>query len=181
MATKAKPDEIYIEHWIKRVLARTVRNERGCLIWQGFLTAKGYGETVFRLKTIRIHRKMYELVNKVKLTPDQFVCHSCDERRCCNVDHLWVGTNDDNQLDAWKKGRKRMQSATHCSKGHEYTPENTRRPPSTGRRHCLRCALIRNRIRAGWPKELAETLPVTPAGQRPVRGKFPRRKRQVAA
>jgi hypothetical protein len=33
-----------------------------------------------------------------------FVCHSCDVKLCFNPKHLWPGTNQENQLDASRKG-----------------------------------------------------------------------------
>jgi hypothetical protein len=34
------------------------------------------------------------------------VCHACDNRICCRVDHLWLGTYADNNRDSLRKGRK---------------------------------------------------------------------------
>ena len=33
------------------------------------------------------------------------VLHRCDIPRCCNVDHLWLGTHADNRADCVAKGR----------------------------------------------------------------------------
>jgi hypothetical protein len=51
------------------------------------------------------HRKAYELANNVTLSSTQYVCHACDNPRCINPAHLWVGTQADNIQDMIAKGR----------------------------------------------------------------------------
>jgi hypothetical protein len=59
------------------------------------------------------------------------VCHHCDNPGCINVEHLWLGTVDDNNKDkarkgrAWREGRRDLAERTHCIHGHEFTPDNT--------------------------------------------------------
>lgn len=161
-------DEVYAALWLERVNRTTVIDANGCWLWQGFTNPIwGYAQTNFRGKQVRIHRKAYEIAHKVVLARDQYVCHSCDVRHCWNVEHLWVGTNSENQKDSGRKGRHAESSKTHCQHGHEFTPDNTRyyecRPGQISR-SCRTCARIRCRLRNGWTPEEAALVPIIPAG-----------------
>lgn len=52
------------------------------------------------------NRFIYEYVNNITLTSDQFVCHTCDTPRCCNPKHLWLGDAKSNADDRDQKGRR---------------------------------------------------------------------------
>ncbi len=109
----------------KNPLTNTVRTPTGCLEWQGS-KAKRYGSTTYKGKYCAIHRKVWMLTQGA--IPDGlFVLHKCDNPICCNPEHLFLGTQTDNMRDMAAKGRasKGRPRVTHCSKGHEYTDENS--------------------------------------------------------
>ncbi len=79
------------------------RGPDDCWEWQAFCNPAGYG--MFRLggQTYQAHRIAYKLA---KGEPgDLCVCHTCDNPKCCNPNHLWLGTCADNGRDMAEKGR----------------------------------------------------------------------------
>lgn len=82
-----------------------IPTDRGCLEWSGAQTTKGYGLTRSKGRNTTAHRIAWELVNG-QIPDGMLVCHKCDNPRCCNVDHLFLGTPEDNQRDMDNKGRR---------------------------------------------------------------------------
>lgn len=89
-----------------------------CWEWTGYLDPKGYGRTKYHGRLWFAHRLAYTLV-KGEIPQDQFACHSCDNPRCCNPDHIWPGTNAENTKDRHQKGR----DARGLSNGANTQPE----------------------------------------------------------
>lgn len=72
--------------------------------------------------------------------PDGMVtCHNDGNPANNNLSNLRWDTQSNNQLDAVKHGTHPLAAATHCKRGHEWTPENTRRD-GHGWRRCATCA-----------------------------------------
>lgn len=176
------PDDVYHRYWMAKVLARVRKDDNGCWIWQGGHDTNGYGSIQYRGKTMPLHRQMYKVFHGVSLLTKQYVCHKCDTRRCCNPDHLFLGTQFDNMADSVRKGRHAEQLVTHCPKGHEYDAENTyivKKANGKTSRDCKTCARARGRIRAGWPEDLAYSLPAVSHGYRPINAQFKRARSQA--
>lgn len=134
-------DEAYNRRWIARVRAKCIVSENGCWVWQGNLQTKGYGATAYRGANVAAHRQMYKLVMDIELATEQFVCHACDVRACCNPDHLFLGSAKVNNRDCGNKGRHHNGVKTVCKRGHPFSVENTRlrATPTTVMRTCLTC------------------------------------------
>lgn len=54
----------------------------------------------------------------------RFVLHKCDNRKCCNPEHLFLGSMRANLLDAYRKGRKSQPQSGHVNA--KLTPEQVK-------------------------------------------------------
>ena len=82
-----------------------VRGLDECWNWK-LSTRKGYGRIKRKGKTLVATRVAYYLC--YGLDPgDKYVCHICDNPSCVNPSHFFLGSNQENQLDASRKGRSK--------------------------------------------------------------------------
>lgn len=104
-----------------------------CWTWRGEESRFGYG--IFspgRVRgarnRVRAHRMSWVLSTGTQIPEGLVVCHRCDNPRCVNPMHLFLGTDADNVADKMAKGRHRCGvrlPKEACVHGHALTPENT--------------------------------------------------------
>lgn len=150
------------EHRIPVFWSRVnVRGPDDCWEWlRG--KSEGYGSFANTNGSDRAHRISYELL--VGPVPEGLeLDHLCRNRCCVNPAHLEPVTRRENILrgDGLTANRARK---THCIRGHEFTPENTRWKGT--RRNCRECERI-------W---LRERVKQEPAEDRRVRWREEKRK-----
>jgi HNH endonuclease len=136
-------------HTVEARFWRLVHKGEGCWEWIGGRMWNGYGRFVLDQeagKNTRAHRFAWELANG-PVPAGRVVCHSCDNRACVRLDHLWLGTQADNLRDMREKGRgySPPKRAT-CVAGHELTPENTYVRPNR-ERACRECRRV---VKRAW-------------------------------
>jgi len=100
----------YMQKSLIRVKSKTIEEpcqylELGnCWRYTGAIASSGYGQSWLHGKVITAHRAMW-IFAFGPIPKKMFVCHKCDNRRCCNPDHLFLGTQKDNIQDMFAKGR----------------------------------------------------------------------------
>jgi hypothetical protein len=82
-----------------------------CRLWQGAVDKYGYGKKKVKYsasgpwESEKIHRWVMNMSREVRLRPDQVILHLCDQPLCYRLDHLRVGTIQENNADMLAKGR----------------------------------------------------------------------------
>lgn len=97
----------------KDLFFKKVVKKKGCWDWNAKKNKNGYGSMRFRGKNMNAHRVSWIIHTGIE--PNELsVCHTCDNRICCNPEHLFLGTAKDNVHDMIRKGRKNPLKGSNC-------------------------------------------------------------------
>lgn len=81
-----------------------VGSSNQCWPWQAFTNASGYG-MIRNGQVMALSHRVAWVLRYGKIPDGKHVLHHCDNPRCCNPQHLYIGTNTDNIRDKVMRGR----------------------------------------------------------------------------
>jgi hypothetical protein len=84
---------------IEKIRARCFVTENGCWEWLGSCGMARYGQVRIKGKLHATHRLAFKLCNPDVDTAGLEVCHKCDNSKCCNPEHLFLATHQENMKD----------------------------------------------------------------------------------
>jgi HNH endonuclease len=90
---------------ISERISQHIISKENCWITDFSCNSNGYPMMTINRKFKLVSRVMYEL-HFGSITDKMCVCHKCDNSKCVNPNHLFLGTQKDNMTDMISKGRK---------------------------------------------------------------------------
>lgn len=83
----------------------SLNNLNNCWEWTASLAGKGYGQFKVNNRPFGAHRWSAKYLAGLTID-NMMVCHKCDNPKCVNPEHLFVGTHQDNMIDRSNKKRQ---------------------------------------------------------------------------
>lgn len=85
-------------------------NKKGdCWNWTASFRKAGYGAFKYKGKVISAHRMSF-IIKHEYIPAGKWVLHRCDNRKCVNPAHLFLGNASDNMQDCANKNRLYSQN-----------------------------------------------------------------------
>lgn len=109
-----RPKIITIEIVKQRLLTNRYIDKNECWNWTGRTYPSGYGVTYLNFKNKGVHRLSAHIFSNFDLNSKKSILHKCNNRKCFNPRHLYIGTQADNCRDRDLAGRQ------YCGERHHY-------------------------------------------------------------
>lgn len=106
--------------------SKLARAKSGCLIYMGSRTSRGYGLFSIKEANYYAHRVAWALAGRPFDDSRPSILHNCpegDNPSCCNIDHLYAGTHQENMHDVVRKHQGR-QNACGLPRGVRHRTKN---------------------------------------------------------
>ena len=126
-------------------------NADGCWEWTAAKSPFGHGNFHCQNQMHRAHRISW-VVTHGEIPNNSFVLHKCDNPKCCNPQHLFLGTQSDNVADMISKGRNVKSSQlslimkTHAARGDRNGMAKLNQSDVNGIRLLLRAGMLQKDI-----------------------------------
>lgn len=114
-----------------RFFKKIKKRSNGCWEWQAATDRSGYGQFNLHGKVLPAHKVSYQWTNG-KVKKGLVLMHTCDNRKCCNPDHLIPGTQAENMADMVAKGRSTRGRKHHAAKMTPTKVKNLRKGYESG-------------------------------------------------
>lgn len=116
-----KPTSSKDQSLAERLWANVVKSDDpdGCWLWNLGATGNGYGAIYEHGIQRPAHVVAYE-VTYGDIPTGFYICHTCDVKRCCRPDHLFLGTPTENVQDMIRKGRDHFPGPNNPAHGERH-------------------------------------------------------------
>ena len=122
-------DKLNAEQKIERLIKsfeKKVIKQDGCWDWKCPSQKNGYLRIRFDIEKIGAHCASW-LIHKGKIPEGFQINHHCDNRRCTNPDHLYLGTRKQNDEDRVRRNRQAKGEKNGSSKLTDHNVEEIKR------------------------------------------------------
>jgi hypothetical protein len=116
---------------IDKLWSRTKQIDK-CWLWQGGINSDKYGQIRVNDKMLSVHRLSVSIYLGIEYTGKWQANHTCENKRCWNPLHLYMGSKTENRNDGLTGS---------CNKGHLYSEHGRIHVDKHGqrRRVCTLC------------------------------------------
>ena len=117
-----------------------------CLEWTATLS-NGYGTFEHKGKCMNASRAAW-IAQYGEPPKGMCVCHHCDNRKCCRVSHMFLGTHGANTIDMIMKGRDNWETCRKFPVGTREKVWELRQSGKLYREICVELSLTMDQVKS---------------------------------